>query len=121
MDVVAKSRFVRMSPTKARDMARKLRGLTAEEALRLTEFSARKAATDLGKPLRSAIANAENNAQAAVEDLRIREAVVEGGPGMRRYWPRARGGVSRIRRPMCHIRIVLTDGKDEEEAPEDSD
>lgn len=113
MNVVAKAKFQRLSPSKARDLARKLRGLPVGKALELTEFGPRKAAGVLGKTLKSAIANAENNASLAADDLTVKEAVVEEGPRMRRYWPRARGGVSPIEKQMCHVRVVLTDGNEE--------
>jgi large subunit ribosomal protein L22 len=102
-----------MSPGKARDFARQLRGLPIGDALKLTQFSPRKAARLLGKTLKSAVANAENNAKLNVDDLWVKEAVVCDGPRMRRYWPRARGGVSHIVKKTCHVRVVLSDGIDE--------
>jgi len=111
MDVTATTRFVRISPSKARDLARELRGLPVAEALKIAEFSPRKAAPLIGKTLKSAIANAENNAELSVDDLRVKEAIVNEGPRMRRHWARARGGVSPVIKRMSHIRIVLTDGK----------
>ena len=114
MDVEARTKYVRLSPLKARDLAREVSGRTVGEALQITEFSARKAAAIIGKTLKSAIANAENNAKLSVNDLRVKSAVIEEGPRMKRYWPRARGSVSHILKRMCHVRIVLTDGKEEE-------
>ncbi len=116
MDVTATTRFVRISPSKARDLARLLRGLPVAEALKITDFSPRKAAPLIGKTLKSAIANAENNAELSVDELTVKEAVVNEGPRMRRYWARARGGVSPVKKRMSHIRIVLTDGRAEEES-----
>lgn len=115
MDITAKSKFVRLSPRKARDFARRVQGLSAGDALKITEFGTRKAARLIGKTLKSAIANAENNANLSVEELTVKTAVVEEGPRMKRYWPRARGGVSRIKKRMSHIRVVLTDGKQSEQ------
>lgn len=114
MDVTAKSRFVRVSPTKARDLARSIQGLTVDKALQIVNLSNRKAAVLIGKTLKSAIANAENNAEMAVDELVVKQAVVDDGPRLRRYWPRARGSVSPIRRRLSNIKVVLTDGKDEE-------
>jgi len=111
MEVQAVTKFVRMSPTKARDLARSLRGLSVSEALNITTIGERKAAFRIGKTLRSAVANAENNEDLEVDDLRVKEAIVDVGPTMRRYWPRARGMVSPIKRRLCHIKIVLTDEK----------
>ncbi len=109
MDVTAKTKFARMSPSKARDLAARIKGLPVSEALSLTEFSNRKAAAMIGKTLKSAIANAEHNADLETESLRVKSATIDGGPKMRRFWPRARGMVRRISRPMCHITVVLTD------------
>ena len=116
MDVTATTKFIRLSPSKARDLAREIRGLAVADALKITGFSERKAAYYLGKTLKSAIANAENNAKLAVDELRVKEAVVQEGPRLRRYWARARGSVRPIRRRMAHIRVVVTDGNDEEAA-----
>jgi large subunit ribosomal protein L22 len=111
MEVQAITKNVRMSPSKARDLAKRLRGVDVAEALRVTSVGERKAAFHIGKTLKSAIANAENNADLVVDDLRVKEAVVDEGRAMKRYWPRARGMVSHIRKRSCHIKIVLTDGK----------
>lgn len=116
MDVTATTRFSRLSPLKARPLARKLRGLPVSEALQITQFSKRKAAIVLDKTLRSAIANAENNAELEVTALHVKEAIIDEGPRQRRYWPRARGSASPITKRTCHVRVVLTDGQPEESA-----
>lgn len=118
MDVSATAKYVRLSPSKARDLAGKMRGLPVAEALRVVDFNERKGALHIGKVLRSAIANAENNAKLEVGDLLVKEALVDEGPRLRRYWARARGSASPIRRRTCHISIVLTDGVAEEESSE---
>jgi large subunit ribosomal protein L22 len=100
-----------MSPSKAQDLARAIQGLSVAEALRITEFSERKAASQLGKTLKSAIANAENNASLSADNLFVLRAAVEKGPHMKRYWPRARGSASPILKKTSHVRIVLTDKK----------
>lgn len=110
-EVMAVTKFVRMSPSKARDIARAIQGRSVAEALRVTEFNERKAAFQIGKTLKSAIANAENNAGLSADDLFVRLAVVEPGPHMKRYWPRARGSASPILKKTSHVRIVLTDKK----------
>jgi large subunit ribosomal protein L22 len=114
MDVRSVTRYVRLSPTKARDLARRLQGLPVAEALRIAALDERKAAGVIGKTLKSAIANAENNASLAAADLRVKTAVIEEGPRLRRFWARARGGASPIRKRTCHVRIVLTDGREAE-------
>lgn len=115
MDVSATTKYVRMSASKARDLARRLRGLAVGEALQVVELSARKGGRNLHKTLKSAIANAENNSDLSVNDLTVKEAVVDEGPVLKRYWPRARGAASPIFKRTCHMRVVLTDGKSEEE------
>lgn len=113
MDVLAVTKFVRMSPLKARGLARRVQGLPAAEALSVTDLTAGKAARMIGKTLKSAIANAENNSDLSVDELTVKTAVIEDGPRLKRYWPRARGGASPIQKRMSHVRIVLTDGREE--------
>ncbi len=114
MEVTAKSRYVRLSPSKARDLCRKLKGRSVADALKVTDFNKRKGAKLIGKTLKSAIANAENNAKLPLSSLRVKNATVDAGPFSVRYWPRARGMVSVIRRRTSHITVVLTDdGKSE--------
>jgi large subunit ribosomal protein L22 len=111
MEIQAIAKRVRMSPTKARDLAREIQGKSVADALRVTTVGERKAAFQIGKTLKSAIANAESNADLDVDDLWVKEAQIDEGPSMRRYWPRARGMVRHIRKKTCHIKIVLTDDK----------
>jgi large subunit ribosomal protein L22 len=111
MDVISKSKHVRIPPQKARDLIREIRGKTAKSAVMLTQFGYRKAAKEIGKTLKSAIANAEANHSLSIDQLSVKKAVVDEGARMRRFWPRPRGGVSPIARRTCHITIVLTDGK----------
>ncbi len=113
MEVKAVMRYARLSPRKARDLARAIQGLPVSDALKITDLTCRKAAVLMGKTLRSAIANASNRSDSAsAEDLIVKEAIVGEGPALRRHWPRARGMVSRIRRRTSHIHITLTDGQD---------
>ena len=97
-----------MSPTKARDLANKIKGLPVADALRITEFNARKAALQIGKTLKSAIANAENEGL-SVDRLYVKNAIVDGGPMQKRFRPRARGMASPIQKKTSHITIILTD------------
>ena len=111
MEIKAVSKYVRMSPTKARDLTRAIQGKRAGEALQVVEVNKRKAAVCIGKTLKSAIANAENNAELSADRLWVSQAVVENGPTIPRYWPRARGSASPIRKKTSHIRVTLTDEK----------
>jgi len=111
MEVKAVTKYVRLSPRKARDMARAIQGLRVADAIKTVEFSERKAARQLEKTIRSAVANAENNAKLSADDLRVKEATIGEGPAMKRFWARSRGMVSRIRKRTSHVTIVLSDGK----------
>lgn len=109
MEVSATTKYVRMPASKARDLAAQLKGMPVGQALGLTGVCDRKAASVLHKTLKSAIANAENNARLDVEKLRVKQATIDGGPSMRRYWARARGMARVISRKTCHVHVVLTD------------
>ncbi len=109
MDIKATAKYIRLSPSKGRDLARDISGLQVGAALSLIGFNKRKAAFHLAKTLKSAIANAEHNAKLSVDDLWVRRAVVEEAPRMKRFWPSARGGASPIAKRMCHMKVVLTD------------
>ena len=111
MDITATSRFVRISALKARDLARTIQGLRAADALKVTEFNERKAAFWIGKTLKSAIANAENNHELSADDLVVKECTVTDGPRLKRWWPRSRGMAAPILKRMSHIKVVLSDGK----------
>jgi len=107
MKIEASSRFARIAPTKAQPLARLLTGLSVADALRATAFSRQKAAFLIGKVLKAAIANAENNAKQSAEDFRVERVIVEQGPVMRRHWSRSRGMVRPITKRTSHIRIIL--------------
>ncbi len=109
MQVTSTYRFARISAFKAREVTREIQGHSASEALDLLAFSPKKAAVLVKKTLKSAIANAENNAELKVDTLLVKEAVVGEGPTFKRFRARARGGASPLRKRTSHIRIVLSD------------
>jgi len=109
MEVRSLYRYARISPLKARDVAREIQGMPVSVALDVLSFTPRKAAHLIGKTLKSALANAENNHELAVDGLVVKEAVVDVGPVFKRYKPRARGSAGPIRKRTSHISIVLTD------------
>ena len=113
MEVIAITRNARMSAAKGRPLARACQGLTAAEALKIVEFSPKKAAEILKKTLMSAIANAKNNNNLDVETLTVKLCVFDESVRMLRFWPTARGSAHPIARRMCHCKVVLTDGKKE--------
>lgn len=102
-------RYARISPFKAREVTREIQGLPVQQALDLLAFTPKKAAGLVAKTLKSAVANAENNHQARVEALVVREAVVGEGPTFQRFIPKARGSAGPIRKRTSHIRIIVTD------------
>ena len=109
MEVLSVYRGARISAFKARELTREIQGLAASAALDLIAFSPKKAALLVGKTLKSAIANAENNNELKVDTLVVKEATVGEGPTMKRSKSRARGSSSTIRKRTSHIRIVLSD------------
>ena len=110
MEVLSVYRGARMSAFKVRELTREIQGLSAAAALDVIAFSSKgKTALFVGKTLKSAIANAENNNDLKVDTLVVKEATVGEGPTMRRIKSRARGSASPIRKRTSHIRIVLSD------------
>jgi large subunit ribosomal protein L22 len=109
MEVRSIYRYARISPFKVREVTREIQGLPVSAALDVLAFTPKKAAFLISKTLKSAVANAENNANLRVEGLVVKEAVVGEGPTMKRMMARARGSGSRILKRTSHIRIVLSD------------
>src|SRR6266511_3661605 len=109
MEVRSIYKYARISPFKAREVTREIQGLPVSVALDLLAFTPKKAAFLIAKTLKSAIANAENNANLKPDGLVVKEAVVGEGPTLKRIMPRARGSASRILKRTSHIRIVLSD------------
>ena len=109
MQVQAKLRGARLSAQKARLVADQVRGRQVEEALNLLTYSSKKGADVIRKLLNSAIANAEHNEGADVDELKISEIYVDEGMTMKRIMPRAKGRADRILKRSCHISITVTD------------
>ena len=107
-------RNLRVSPQKLNLVAQMIRAMAAEKALAALTFSRRSISDDVKKAVQSAIANAENNHQLDVDRLYVKEASVGKALTMRRFRPRARGRVGRIRKPFSHLTIVV--GEREETA-----
>src|ERR1044071_7096887 len=109
MQVRSTYRYAKISAFKVREVTRAIQGLPVSAALDLVAFSPKKAAHLIAKTLKSAVANAENNANLRVDGLVVKEATVGEGPTMKRLMTRARGSGSRILKRSSHIRIILTD------------
>jgi large subunit ribosomal protein L22 len=109
MEVRSIYKYARISPFKVREVTREIQGLPVSAAHDLLAFTPTKAAFLINKTLKSAIANAENNANLKPDGLVVKEAVVGEGPTFKRMMARARGSGSRILKRTSHIRIVLSD------------
>jgi large subunit ribosomal protein L22 len=109
MQVRSIYRYAKISPFKVREVTRAIQGLPVSAALDIVAFSPKKAAHLIAKTLKSAVANAENNANLRVDGLVVKEATVGEGPTMKRMMTRARGSGSQILKRSSHIRIILTD------------
>ena len=109
MDIKSYAKYMRISPKKAREVARVLPGRKASDAVALLKYIPRKAARMFDKTLKSAMANAENNLNLSADDLYIREAIVDEGPALKRFRPCARGSAHPYKKRMSHLRITLTD------------
>lgn len=107
MEVTALTKFTRISPKKAREVAREVVGMPANDALELLAFIPRKGARLIRKTLASAIANAENNHSLSSDDLVIKHASIDEGPAFKRFKPVARGSAHPIRKRTSHIKVVL--------------
>jgi large subunit ribosomal protein L22 len=109
VEVAAKLRGARISAQKARLVADQVRGKAVEEALDILSFSPKKAATLVKKVLESAIANAEHNEGADVDELKVSTIFVDEGMTLKRIKPRAKGRADRIFKRTCHITVKVAD------------
>lgn len=109
MQTSATLRRARISPQKARLVADQVRGLPVERALETLQFSPKKAAHLVKKVLESAIANAEHNDGADVDELKVKTIFVNQAPVMKRIKPRAKGRADRILKRSCHITVTVSE------------
>jgi large subunit ribosomal protein L22 len=109
MEVAARLKGAQISAQKVRLVADQVRGLRVEEALGVLEYSTKKAARIVKKVLDSAIANAENNEGADVDELKVSSIFVDEGMTLKRLHPRAKGRADRILKRSCHITIKVAD------------
>ncbi|RMA78446.1 50S ribosomal protein L22 [Umboniibacter marinipuniceus] len=109
MEVAAKLKGARISAQKARLVADQIRGKGVEEALDILAFSSKKAAGLIKKVLESAIANAEHNEGADVDELKVSTIFVDEGMTMKRIKPRAKGRADRIFKRTCHITVKVSE------------
>jgi large subunit ribosomal protein L22 len=111
MDAIAVARFVLISPRKAKLTADLIKGKPVSEAIAILRYTPKKAAPLLTKALKAAIANAidkEGSGKLDADDLYVKNAVIDPGPIMPRWRPRAFGRASRIRKRMSHIKVIVS-------------
>jgi large subunit ribosomal protein L22 len=111
MEVAAKLKGAQLSAQKARLVADQIRGKGVEEALDILAFSPKKGAALVKKVLNSAIANAEHNEGADVDELVVSSIYVDEGMTMKRLRPRAKGRADRILKRSCHITVKVADSE----------
>lgn len=108
METMAKLKFAHLSPQKGRLVADMIRGMNVERALQTLEFSNKKASRIIKKVLESAVANAEHNEGADIDELKVKRIEVDQGPMMRRFQARAKGRGTRIIKRTSHITVTVS-------------
>ena len=111
MEAKAILKYTRLSAQKGRLVADQIRGLPVARALEVLEYSKRRAARSVRKVLESAIANAEHNQGADIDELRVATVMVDNGPQLKRFHARAKGRGVRIVKRTSHITVVVSDKK----------
>jgi large subunit ribosomal protein L22 len=109
MATAAVLKFAKVSPQKCRLVADQVRGLAVEKALHLLTFSPKKGSDLVKKVLESAIANAEHNDGADIDELKVKSIMVDEGPVMKRIHARAKGRANRITKRTSHITVVVAE------------
>jgi large subunit ribosomal protein L22 len=109
MEVKARLSHARISAQKCRLVADQIRGKNVEAALQMLSFSPKKASSIMKKVLESAIANAEHNEGADIDELKVSSVFVDEGPTMKRIRPRAKGRANRILKRTSHITVAVSD------------
>jgi len=113
MEATASLRYLRITPRKVRVVADLIRGKNVSQALAQLEYVEKRAAEPLAKLLRSAVANADqaSKGQLDVDTLHVKELMVDQGPSLRRYMPRAMGRAFKILKKTSHISLTISDEK----------
>jgi large subunit ribosomal protein L22 len=109
MEVAARLRFARVSPQKVRLVADQIRGRSVASALQILEYSPKRTAALLKKVLESAIANAEHNEGADIDQLAVSTVFVDEGPVQKRIRPRAKGRANQILKRTSHITVKVAE------------
>lgn len=108
MEVIAKGKYISVSPKKAREIADLVRGKNARASLDMLRFMPQGAAREVKKVLASAMANAETNFNLDKEALTVSKITIDGGPSLKRWQPRAKGAAYEIKKRTSHIVVVVS-------------
>lgn len=114
MQSVAKSRYIRISPRKMRQVVDLVRGKRVDEAINILHFTIKGASVPIEKTIRSAVANLgnlEEGERIDIDQIYIKEAFVDEGPTLKRFRPMSMGRAGKIRKRTSHLTIVLEDSK----------
>ena len=112
MEARAVAKYIRMSPTKIRQVADLIRGKSIREALAILRYTPKGSGLSLTKAVNSAVANAEHNYELDADKLYISQIMIDQGPTLKRFKPRAMGRADRIRKRTSHITVVVTERKE---------
>ena len=115
MEVMARGKYIRRTPRKARLLADAVRGMAVNEALTYLQFSPKHAALDVAKVIKSAAANAEHNFNLNRDDLVVKALMVDEGPTMKRIRPVSRGMAHQYFHRTCHITAIVEDRESREQ------
>jgi large subunit ribosomal protein L22 len=114
LEAKAVERYLRMSPRKIRYVVDMIKSKSIEDAIDILSLTPKAAAIVVKKAIQSAVANATENHKMKEEDLFISRILVNEGPTLKRFKPRARGRATRIRKRTAHLSIYVSNGKEEE-------
>ncbi|WP_303904215.1 50S ribosomal protein L22 [Thiohalomonas denitrificans] len=109
METAARLKYARISPQKCRLVADQVRGMSVEKALELLTFSPKKASGIVKKVLESAVANAEHNEGADIDELKVSQIYIDQGPVLKRLRARAKGRANRILKRTSHVTVMVAD------------
>lgn len=114
METKTVEKYIRMSPRKIRYVADMIKSKPIEDAIDILSFTPREAAVVVKKAIQSAVANATENHKMKEEDLFISRILVNEGPTLKRFRPRARGRATKIRKRTSHLSVYVSNGKEKE-------
>ena len=114
METKAVEKYIRMSPRKIRYVVDMIKSKPIEDAIDILSLTPRKAAVVVKKAIQSAVAGATENHKMKEEDLFISRILVNEGPTLKRFRPRARGRATRIRKRTSHLSVYVSNGKEKE-------